>query len=300
MTTSFIRIVPPPYHTKYFPLYHHQNLLQSTSLSLPSVSSLQPIINPPFVLPTSIEECIDWIDHYCDQTFLHAVIASDYHFLYRGISTTTTPTTTINPTSIIPVKSTIATTTTKTSLRPLQPTIQNDIPDLLLIETYGMDGAQFFQRIEDILHNETIRPSIGHLGTTIPTEAAIWGNYSASIWPSNVLLCYHNDSITTSIRIHNSYAWFDTGGLFYPRPNINNRSRNDDIRRSIRIVTTDVGSECDDHNDDPNDDDMIDNLIDALQYKDGCEIMFTTNTYLAIPSIYDVAIRDQLRRSFLI
>ena len=248
-----------------------------------------------------IVECIDWIDQHCDRTFLHAVIASDYHFLYRGITTSTMP----FVATTVPVMERVVSqpaTTIMTSLRSLlqQPTIQYDIPDLLDIETYGKDGLQWFQRLESILQNETIRPSIGHLGTTIPTEAAIWGNYSASIWPLSRVLLYHNDSTKTSIPTKNSYAWFHNGGLFYPRPNIH-QSSSDEIRRSIRIVD----GECHNNNDDDNDsndgnDNNIDSLVDALQYKDGCEIMFTANTYLAVPSIYDTALRDQLRQSFLI
>jgi hypothetical protein len=236
---------------------------------------------------------------------LHAVIASNYHFLYRGIS--------ILPT-VPPMESTArsnnvfkiahaASTTSNAILPSQQPTIQYDIPDLLQIDTYGEDGVRYFQRIESLLQNDSIRPSIGHLGTTISIDAASWGNYSASIWPlsSNGRMSRTSSpqvpiTVTApSISLHVSYAWFCKGGLFYPR-----KETDDQIQRSmIAVVNGADGRRSNtDHDDDACSCD--DSLVDALQYPDGCEIMFTSNTYLAIPSMYDMELRDQLRQSFLI
>ena len=322
VVTSFLMVVPPPQHhwkyrhpspPEFKSVFAFLDVSSSSSSSLSlSASSTFQSNNDDIVVPiteASMQECIHWIHSYCDRTYLHAVIATDYHFLYRGItsssSTTTIATTTVfgntpglhidgSCTGNNNIHQPISKSTT---LQTPSPTIQYDTPDLLQIETYGVDGVRFFQQMEDLLQNETIRPSIGHLGTTVPKDAAMWGDYSASIWPTSVDIV-SDTSIPPSIRasldtaVPISYAWFRNGGLFYPR-----QHHDEQIQRSMLVM---VNGAC------PNDDHFTindpthDSLVDALQYQNGCEIMFTANTYLAIPSMYDTLLRDQLRTSFVI
>lgn len=104
----------------------------------------------------SIPNVIQWIDHFCDRRFLHAVVASDYRFLYRGVPPNDPPSTAM---------------------------LRSEAPDLLSLDTYGSTGAlQFFQDLETTLRRDAVRPSNGHLATTSVGDATLWGN-AASIWP---------------------------------------------------------------------------------------------------------------------
>jgi hypothetical protein len=206
------------------------------------------IVHQPFVMQTSasslggmtVDEAIAWIDEHCDRRFLHAVVASDYHFLYRGVSGSSI--------SII-----------------------NEKPDLLLPETYGsQDAIEFFRRLEIAMKDDMIRPSNGHLATTSAEDAAAWGTTAASIWPM---------AAGADENVH--YAWFQDGGLFYPRNDAQTLDR-----KQIIVDGRDCGR---------------DSLDDALT-KDSCEVIVsaTRGGYLAVPVSMEKELRDRLRNSFLV
>jgi len=105
-------------------------------------------------LPQAIDipEVIGWIDRNCDRRFLHAVVASNYQFLYRGAERA-------------------------------QTSIRKEAPDLLSSETYNSPAAlSFFRDLESILDDEPVKPSNGHLATTSILDASEWGS-AVSIWP---------------------------------------------------------------------------------------------------------------------
>lgn len=104
----------------------------------------------------TLSQAIDWIENNCDKRFIHAVVASDYHFLYYGLDQ--------NAKETIRVES-----------------LQES--DLLDLETYGSNGAvEYFQNLESLLANDVVKPSNGHLMTTSSKDAANWGN-AYSMWP---------------------------------------------------------------------------------------------------------------------
>jgi hypothetical protein len=234
------------------------------------------------IVPTKlIEQAIVWINSYCDRQFLYAVVASDYHFLYRGIKGTTA------------------------ELYAPQPSIQNDAPDLLKLETYGSNEAvQFFYVLEDFLRSRgsKLRPSTGHLATTSFQDASKWGTYAASIWPMSspdlsmkkldsafILLTQRNDDT--------NYAWFRDHGLFYSRSSEVQISAQKDERRSSRKTLQDYLRRSiiiDGQNFEESD-----CLTDALQFK-ACEILFPARPFLAIPALFDEVLRHKLKSSFLI
>jgi len=189
------------------------------------------------IKPMGVPEAIQWIDDNCDRRFLHAIIASDYSFLYYGVD---------------------GTKDRKSSIRS-----EKFNADLLSLDTYGTkEAVDYFQSVESILEKEIVKPSNGHLMTTSPKDAAKWGT-AASIWPIN--------------GAH--YAWFQDGGLFYPRDNAKNIVRGDLI-----VDGKDCGRES---------------LEDALR-TDGCEIMVTADNFLVVPASLDEALRDALKGSFLV
>lgn len=103
-----------------------------------------------------VAEAIQWIDNNCDRRFLHAVISSDYRFLYRGLPP-------LQNADLIQLKAFNS--------------------DLLSEETYNSPQAlDLFQKVEKILEDEVINPSNGHLGTTNVVDAQQWG-IAGSIWP---------------------------------------------------------------------------------------------------------------------
>lgn len=183
----------------------------------------------------TVGEAIAWIDENCDRRFLHAVVASDYRFLYRGVDTTDI-------------------------------SIRNEEPDLLLPETYGSspEALQFFRELETVLKDDAVRPSNGHLATTSAQDAAAWGTAAASIWPMGPA----------------HYAWFQNGGLFYPRASVSSSLD----RKSIIVDGRDCGK---------------DNLEDALQ-GDSWEVMVATPCFLTVPLSMETELRDGLQKSFLV
>jgi len=105
-----------------------------------------------------VSQAIEWLDQYCDRRFLHAMVASDYRFLYYGIGNNS------NAAGIRTV-----------TLPP---------SDLLSVETYGTQKAvDYFQSLESKLEKELVKPSNGHLMTTSEKDAAEWGCSVASMWP---------------------------------------------------------------------------------------------------------------------
>jgi hypothetical protein len=185
-----------------------------------------------------ISEAIQWIDDNCDRRFLHAIIASDYSFLYYGVD----------------------------GAKDGKPSIHTEKfnADLLSLDTYGTkEAVDYFQSVESILAQELVKPSNGHLMSTSPKDAAKWGT-AASIWPVN--------------GAH--YAWFQDGGLFYPRDN--------DVRSIVRDDFIVDGKDC-----------GRESLEDALK-TDGCEIMVTADNFLVVPASQEVELRDALKGSFLV
>jgi len=108
---------------------------------------------PAAVVPQTLTEAVQWIDDNCDRRFIHAMVSSDYQFLYRGVDS-----------NVI--------------------SIPNEKPDLLTPGTYEDTAAlAFFQNLETtILSKELVKPSNGHLATTSIKDASQWGS-AASIWP---------------------------------------------------------------------------------------------------------------------
>jgi hypothetical protein len=128
----------------------------------------------------SLEEALDMIATSCDKRFLHAVVASDYKLLYRGVDA-------------------------DDSRRMI--TIRREPYDLLDPTTYGSkEAVQYFTRLEqEQLKDRPLQPSNSHLATTSVTTAKAWGGAAVSIWP---LQEDNNDSV--------HFAWKERGGLFWP------------------------------------------------------------------------------------
>jgi hypothetical protein len=121
----------------------------SEKLALPNLQTTN-------VKTMSVTDAVNWIDENCDRRFYHAVVSSDYNFLYRGIS-----------------------------VQSLQKSIhyESSERDLLKIETYGSQEAlEYFQALEMVMEKDAVKPSIGDLTTSSVTEANKWGA-AASIWP---------------------------------------------------------------------------------------------------------------------
>jgi len=180
---------------------------------------------------SSVAEAVQWIDEFCDRRFLHAVVASDHRFLYRGVG------------------------------EEAEISIRNEEPDLLSPETYGPEALPFFRDLESLLQDDAVKPSNGHLATTSAKDAAAWGT-AASIWPMGPAA---------------HYAWFQDGGLFYPR------ATSSLDRKSIVVDGRDCGR---------------DSLEDALR-SDSWEVLVATPTFLAVPVSKENELREVFRNSFL-
>jgi hypothetical protein len=128
----------------------------------------------------SLEEALDMIATSCDKRFLHAIVASDYKLLYRGVDA-------------------------GDSRRMI--TIRREPYDLLDPATYGSkEAVQYFTRLElEHLKDRPLQPSNSHLATTSATAAKAWDGAAVSIWP---LQEDDNDSV--------HFAWKEQGGLFWP------------------------------------------------------------------------------------
>lgn len=201
----------------------------------------------------SMDKVLQIIDSSCDRSFLHAVVSSDYKFLYRG--------------------------STNTNEEEEEfPSIHSQEPfDLLQEDTYGSKEAlAFFQNVEDTLKDEKVKPSNGHLAVTSSKNALEWGNTAVSIWPLVVNTEKNNEKIDDRDNgVH--FAWFQDKKLFYPR-SVSTISRGEMI-----IDGVDCGKE---------------NLEDALRVEN-CEILFSANTFLAVPAKFDQDLRNALKSSFI-
>jgi len=221
------------------------------SVALPNKDTFA--VNSLPITAMNIPQAIQWIDDNCDRRFLHAIVASDYSFLYYGVDGDGGGDVNANANVNVNGKS-----TTRTRIRS-----EKFNADLLDLDTYGTkEAVEYFQSVESILGKEVVKPSNGHLMTTSAKDASKWGT-AASIWPIK--------------GAH--YAWFQDGGIFYPRDNASNIVREDFI-----IDGKDCGRES---------------LEDALRTK-GCEVMVTADNFLVVPASLDEELRDALRSSFLV
>lgn len=203
-------------------------------------------VTPTVTYLSSVDEAVALLEKSCDRRFLHAIVASDYRFLYRGFSSSSNNNT--------PLK---------------QPLVTTEPCDLLSPETYGSDDAvTFFRKLDEeiLTDKEPIRPRNGHLGVTTPSLAAEWGT-PVSVWP-------------LGDNVH--FAWFRSGGAFYPRQGGNVAS----VSRSDIIVD---GINCGEVS-----------LEDALS-RDETEIMFSGETpFLAVPLALEDQLREGLKNAFII
>jgi len=104
----------------------------------------------------SVGDALTLIEDMCDRKFLHAVVASDYRFLYRGmpLSSQTLPT-----------------------------VVEREGSDLLVPGTYGEDSLEavtFFRKLDGAMTAKPVRPGNGHLSTTSTRDAAAWGSPALS------------------------------------------------------------------------------------------------------------------------
>jgi len=108
----------------------------------------------------SLDDAVTLIAKYCPRDFQRAALK--YGFLYRGEELKLED----DPLSMA---------------RLLAPA-----PDLLMPDTYGTDGPQalqFFQNLETQLPTTVVRPSTGHIATSLYSDAQIWGSDVVSVWP---------------------------------------------------------------------------------------------------------------------
>jgi hypothetical protein len=196
----------------------------------------------------SLDDVVQWIDTYGDKKFTHAVVASDYRFMYRGEDS-------FQPGRVSP---------------RVMGTILAPPPDLLIPGTYGTSSMalDYFRMLEAIMVNEPVRPSIGHLATTSAHDASAWGP-SVSVWPA--------------AGTANSLAWFQDGGLFYPRPHISEQDRN-----AVQASLVVNGRNCGEVG------------LDDILSQPNSEIMFSAPRFLAVPARFDAGLRSHLRASFII
>jgi hypothetical protein len=186
----------------------------------------------------SVDEAIAWIDQNCDRRFLNAVVASDYRFMYRGVN--------------------------NDEQKKNFALVLKEESDLLIPGTYTDNKAvNYFENLEQILKDDVVKPSNGHLATTSVREASNWGT-PASIWP-------------LSDNAH--YAWIQQGGVFYPPSSTLTLDRN-----QLIIDGKDCGR---------------DSLEDALR-GESWEIMFRADSYLAVPVPMEQALRRGLKNSFIV
>lgn len=162
-----------------------------------------------------VSKAIEWLDKYCDRRFLHAMVASDYKFLYYGIGSKNDA----KASSVANTRNEIQSSTNiQTVTLPF---------DLLSIETYGTQKAvEYFQSLESSLENELVKPSNGHLMTTSIDDAAKWGSV-ASMWPMD--------------GAH--FAWFQDGKPFYPREDVVGGLGTDNVQELLVVDGIDCGRE---------------------------------------------------------
>jgi hypothetical protein len=158
------------------PSYQRKDVLASlvavtTAAATTAFFSRMPLVpNPPSARATaatggttvitqlsSVEEALALIETSCDRRFLHAVVASGYRLMYRGIT---------------PKEASSG------------PCIRTEPSDLLVPSTYGSQAAaDFFAALEDRMRAQPVKPSNGHVAVTSADAAKVWGGDAASIWP---------------------------------------------------------------------------------------------------------------------
>ncbi len=122
--------------------------------------------------PCTLAAAVALIRESCSPSFLSAVEESG-HLLYRGERAT--------------FSRGVPLTGMATDAALLQPA-----PDLLIAGTYDDPAAQrYFQRLEQSLsaRGALVRPSIGHIGTSVLEDAIAWGQ-PVSVWPLGRQLHY--------------------------------------------------------------------------------------------------------------
>lgn len=128
---------------------------------------------------TDLKDVAHFLCTNTPECFRDAVRNSGGRFLYRGDS----------PASYESTSSLVA-------------RVYSPEPDLLLPGTYPADDALiYFQCLELQLKEAKAKPSTGHMGTSILTDAALWGDTVVSVWP-----------VGNSI----SYVWPRDTNTFYP------------------------------------------------------------------------------------
>lgn len=186
----------------------------------------------PVAVP-SVQDAIRIIDDSCDRRYLHAVVSSNYRFLYR-----------------------------ENNQEKQRITIHQNDPSLLssAMNNYPEAAQQSFQQLEKVLQEDVIKPSNGLLA--ISTLAG-----GSSIWPLK----------SVDEEVH--YAWFQEGGLFFPRRSMGS------LDRSQLIVD---GKDC-----------GRDSLEDALS-RDSCEVLVKAGSFLVVPTQYEEELRQGLQGAFLV
>lgn len=150
---------------------------------------------------SSVDEILGLIESSCDRRYLHAVVASDYKLMYRGV-----PTEESNFASVH----------------------INEASDLLLPSTYNSKEAlKFFNILEERMHDKPIKPSNGHLSTTSTEAAKVWGENYASVWP-----------LAESDKDDVHFAWLEDAGEFWPTISSNEivMSNINDFANSKKII----------------------------------------------------------------
>jgi hypothetical protein len=98
---------------------------------------------------SSVQEAVQLIESSCDRRFLHAVVASDYQLMYRGLSSTK----------------------------------RQGISTRNEPETALESDAQVFSSIETILQDRPLAPSNSRMAVSNPEAAKRWGTQVVSVWP---------------------------------------------------------------------------------------------------------------------
>eukprot|EP00555_Chaetoceros_dichaeta_P003762 CAMPEP_0198249552 /NCGR_PEP_ID=MMETSP1447-20131203/1051_1 /TAXON_ID=420782 /ORGANISM="Chaetoceros dichaeta, Strain CCMP1751" /LENGTH=283 /DNA_ID=CAMNT_0043934223 /DNA_START=220 /DNA_END=1071 /DNA_ORIENTATION=- len=212
-----------------------------------------PLPPPTTIKLNSVGDALTLIEDMCDRKFLHAVVASDYRFLYRGM----------------PPRS-----SSSSSSQPLPTVVEGEVSDLVIPGTYGEDSLEavtFFRKLDGAMAGKPVRPGNGHLSTTSTRDAAAWGA-PASIWPLS--------GKSEDVSAH--FAFYEDGGAFWPRPKAWSKTSKS-VDEGIIVDGINCGSV---------------NLEDALRMKEN-EILFSTESYLAIPSEWDQELREGLRNAFI-
>mmetsp|Transcript_12230 Transcript_12230/g.17933 ORF Transcript_12230/g.17933 Transcript_12230/m.17933 type:complete len:272 (+) Transcript_12230:84-899(+) len=136
---------------------------------------------------------------------------------------------------------------------------RKDTPLLADSDHYSEAALKYFQQLEQVLQQDVIKPSNGQLAITTLEGGA-------SIWPLR----------SNKEEVH--YAWFQNGGIFFPR-----RSRSLD-RRQLIVDGKDCGR---------------DSLEDALGRK-SCEVLIKAESFLVVPVQWEEELRQGLQSAFLV